>query len=70
MSWTNGRCRPWSGERSIRGWGFGGNGWVVPISVACILACFMIAVSALALLVLYITFKRLKVIWTGQIPYF
>ena len=34
---------------------FGGNGWVVPISVACILACFIIAVSTLALLVLYIT---------------
>ena len=28
--------------------------WVVPISVACILACFIIAVSTLALLVLYI----------------
>ena len=46
--------RPRSGEHGIRGWGFGGNGWVVPISVACILACFIIAVSTLALLVLYI----------------
>ena len=34
--------------------GFGGNGWDVPVLVACILACFIIAVSTLALLVLYI----------------
>ena len=48
--------RPWSGEHGIRGWGFGGNGWAVPISVACILACFIIAVSTFALLVLYIRY--------------
>ena len=37
--------------------GFGGNGWDVPVLVACILACFIIAVSTLALLVLYILTK-------------
>ena len=42
------------GEHGIHDLGFGGNVWVVPISVACILACFIIAVSTLALLVLYI----------------
>ena len=34
--------------------GFGGNGWDVPILVACILACFIIAASTPVLLVLYI----------------
>ena len=33
----------------------GGNGWNVPILVACILACFMIAASTLVLLVLYVS---------------
>ena len=58
ISWTDGRGRPWSGEHGVRDWGFGGNGWVVPISVACILACFIIAGSTLALLVLYIHQRR------------
>ena len=67
---TGGVRRPWSGEHGIRGWGFGGNGWVVPISVACILACFIIAVSTLALLVLYILggiearFLRRTLVWS------
>ena len=29
------------GGQRIRGWSFGGDGWDVPISVACILACFI-----------------------------
>ena len=43
-----GRGRPWSGSL-----GFGGNDWIVPILVACILAYFIIAASTLVLLVLY-----------------
>ena len=42
------------GGGSVSVVGFGGNGWDVPVLVACILACFIIAVSTLALLVLYI----------------
>ena len=34
--------------------GFGGNGWDVPVLVACILACFIIAASTPVLLVLYV----------------
>ena len=36
--------------------GFGGNGWDVPVLVACILACFIIAASTPVLLVLYVRF--------------
>ena len=51
--------------------GFGGNGWVVPISVACILACFIIAASTLALLVLYIrSSDRPPLPWANHRPRF
>ena len=39
--------------------GFGGNGWDVPVLVACILACFIIAASTPVLLVLYVRSHRM-----------
>ena len=50
----DGRGRPWL-EGMAHSWLiFGGNGWDVHISVACILACFIIAASTPVLLVLYV----------------
>ena len=49
------RCRPWS-EGVAHLW-LGGDGWDVHISVACILACFIIAASTLVLLVLYVSYS-------------
>ena len=55
-SWMDERCRPWS-EGVAHLW-LGGDGWDVHISVACILACFIIAASTPVLLVLYVRYDR------------
>ena len=50
---TGGVGHGWGGSVFVVG--FGGNGWDVPVLVACTLACFIIAASTPVLLVLYVT---------------
>jgi hypothetical protein len=57
---TGGVGHGWGGSVFVVG--FGGNGWDVPVFVAYILACFIIAASTLALLVLYIRYMLVYLI--------